>query len=148
MDAIKATDMAMKKFSKMMMGQFNNVEENVQPMYDCMSEHIDKQRKRLGGDMAIAQAVFSRNQRDKIREILGPDLVFIVLNMTEDCMTKRIKKRHGESLGEIFLNILKGYSELCEPADDDEENAYNVSITEEMNPGDLIQIILEIINKL
>ena len=107
MDAIKATDMAMKKFSKMMMGQFDNVEENVQPMYECMSEHVDKQRKRLGGDMAIAQAVFSRNQRDKIREILGPDLVLIVLNMTEDCMTKRIKKRHGESLGEIFLNILK-----------------------------------------
>ena len=148
MEAIKATDMAMKKFAKMMTGQFDNVEEDVQPMYDCMSEHVDKQRKRLGGDMAIAQTVFSRNQRDKIRKILGPDLVFIVLNMTEDCMTTRVKKRHGDSLGEIILNILKGYSELCEPADDDEENAYNITITEEMSPEDLIQIILEIINKL
>ena len=146
--AVKGTDVAMREFEKMMTGDFDGIEENLQPMYDYMSEHVGKQRKRLGGNMAIAQAVFSRNQRDKIRKILGPDLVFIVLNMTKECQNKRVQKRHGDSLGDDFLQILYRYAELCEPAGEDEENAYNVTIMEGMSPEDVIQKILEIVNKL
>ena len=78
-------------------GKYDAVEETLNPLYDQMSNHVMIQRKRLGGDMAIAQAVFSRRQRDKLRKIIGPDLVFIVLNMTKECQMKRIQGRHGDS---------------------------------------------------
>ena len=42
-----------------------------------------------------------------------------------------------------MVNILN----LYEPAGEDEVNAYNVTITEEMNPDDVVQKILEIIGE-
>ena len=45
---------------------------------------------RLGGKWAIAQAVFNRSQRDQIKKDLGPDLNFIVLNLTRECQLKRV----------------------------------------------------------
>ena len=119
--------------------------ENVcKPFYEAMANDIIKQKKRIGGNWAIAQAVFSRNQREFIREKIGSNLVFIVLNMTKECQLYRIKSRHGDSLGEAFFNTMAKYAELCEPAGEDEENAYNVTITENMTRDDVIKKILEI----
>ena len=99
--------------------------------------------------MAIAQAVFSRRQRDKLRKIIGPDLVFIVLNMTKECQMKRIKGRHGDSpMLEEFMRVLVKYAEMCEPAGDDEENAFNVTISEDMSKDDVVKKVLEVVNNL
>ena len=130
-------------------GKYDAVEETLNPLYDQMSNHVMIQRKRLGGDMAIAQAVFSRRQRDKLRKIIGPDLVFIVLNMTKECQMKRIKGRHGDSnMLEEFMRVLMKYAEMCEPAGDDEENAFNVTISEDMSKDDVVKKVLEIVNNL
>ena len=40
-----------------------------------------------------------RRGRDLCREILGSDVVFIVLNMTKSCQKKRIEARHGVGSG-------------------------------------------------
>ena len=129
-------------------GKYDAVEETLNPLYDQMSNHVMIQRKRLGGDMAIAQAVFSRRQRDKLRKIIGPDLVFIVLNMTKECQKKRIQGRHGNSMPEEFMVVLVKYAEMCEPAGDDEENAFNVTISEDMSKDDVVKKVLEIVNNL
>ena len=135
-------------FEQLQAGIFDDFEEALYPMYDFMSKDIVRQRKRLGGNMAIAQAVFSRSQRDFLRKAVGADLVFIVLNLTKDCQIKRVKNRHVDSLGEEFINILVKYAEQCQPAAIDEENAYNVNITEEMTPKDVMEKIIEIVQKL
>ena len=135
-----------------MSGHFENLkpfEEKVQPHFEEMSNHIIQQRKRLGGDMVIAKAVFSQNQRNNIRKLLGPDLVFINLSMTEDCRNKRIKKRHGgdkcpQKIIDFFSKIIK----LYEPTGENEENTYDVIITEDMSPSDVTHKIIEIVNKL
>ena len=80
-------------------GKFDGLEEGVQPILQEMSKDISKQRKRLGGNWAIAQAVFSRSQRDFLKKAIGPDLVFIVLNLTNDCQEKRLQERHGDGIG-------------------------------------------------
>ena len=72
------------------------MKEKMLPMFHEMALHIDQQRKRLGGNWAIAQAVFSRAQRDQIKKDLGPNLIFMVLNVTRECQHKRVVKRHGE----------------------------------------------------
>ena len=123
------------------------VEEAYGPMYECMANDISKQRKRLGGNWAIAQAVFSRSQRDFLRKAIGPDLLFIVLNLSEECQLNRVKKRHGDSVGDGMIDMLANYSKLCEPAGADEENACNITITEEMTPNDVVQEIISIVKK-
>ena len=96
---------AEEAFMGMMKGQgFDNFEVTLDPLYDYMGMDIARQRTRLGGNMAIAQAVFSRKQRDKLRSLIGPDLVFIVLNMTKECQSKRVRGRHGDSFGTDFMS--------------------------------------------
>ena len=119
------------------------MQEMFQPMYDLMAKDISKQSKRLGGKMAVAQAIYSRKQRDSMRKILGSKCVFIVLNMSRECQKKRVIARHGED-NEDILNMLIKFAELYEPAGEDEENAFNLEITEDMNREDVIQKILEI----
>ena len=83
-------------FQELINGKLDGIEDELEPMYEEMSKHIALQRKRLGGNMAIAQAVFSRGQRERIRKMIGPDLVFIVMNLTKECQLKRIESRHGD----------------------------------------------------
>ena len=129
------------------MGDFSAIGDGsaMEPFYMVMAEDLVKQRNRLGGDWAIAQAVFSRKQREYLRQQLGPNLVFVVLNLTKECQKKRVESRHGDSLGEDFLVVLEKYAELCEPAGEDEENAYNLDIDENMTRDDVIKKLLDIV---
>ena len=67
----------------MMAGKFDDLEEMIKPFLKMMGDNIVTERPRLGGNFAIAQAIFSRSQRDMLREIVGPDLHFMVLSMTK-----------------------------------------------------------------
>ena len=124
------------------------MEEAYGPMYECLANDISKQRKRLGGNWSIALQVFSRKQRDFLRKALGPDLVFMVLNMSNECQLNRLKKRHSDSLGDAMIDMLHTYARFCEPAGADEENAYNITITDQMTPDDVVQEIISIVSKL
>ena len=117
-------------------------------MYENMAKDISKQSKRLGGKMAVAQALYSRKQRDSMRKIIGPECVFIVLNMNRDCQKKRIMERHGDDMNGDFLDLMLKRAEMYEPARADEENAYNVDITKDTSRDDLVQKILDIVNQL
>ena len=46
------------------------------------------------------------------------------------------------------MNVLVKYAEMCEPAGDDEENAFNVTISEDMSKDDVVKKVLEIVNNL
>ena len=138
---------ASEMWEKMMKGDFGDVEKELKGYYECMADDLALQRKQIGGDWAIAQAVFSRTQRDFLRNKLGPNLVFIVLNLTKECQKKRVAARHGDSLGADFLKVLEDYAALCEPAGADEPNAYNLDIDENMSRDDVIKKLLEIVQK-
>ena len=146
---METIDSTSEIWNDMMAGKFDKelIEHGCKPFYDEMAKDLIKQRKRIGGDWAIAQAVFSRNQREFIREKVGSSLVIIVLNLTKECQPHRVKARHGDSMGDVFLNLMVKYAALCEPAGEDEENAYNITITEDMTRDDVIKKILEIAQK-
>ena len=91
-------------------------------LFELMCEDIKKERKRVGGDWAIASAMlFDRKMRQIIRQkfetyfiivynyifrtFLGPDLIIIVLTMTEENTKKRIEKRHRGSQQAVDRNI-------------------------------------------
>ena len=86
-----------------------------------------------------------REGRQLCRDILGPDAVFIVMNLTKSCQKKRIEARHGT--GDMHTMLTKIF-DLYEPAGEDEEGAYNVTITEDMTPQDVLKEVLAIIAKI
>ena len=139
---------AWSEFEKIIAGSFDEVDwDKIKPFYACIAEDINTHKKRIGGDFAIAQAVTSREMRDHIRITL-PDCVFITMSLTKENQTKRVKERHGEDANEDFMNMLIKFAAMYEPAGEDEENAYNVEITEDMSREDVIQKILDIVDKL
>merc|ERR1711962_116550 len=72
-------------------GEFNDgMAELLDGFLKYIAKDVLHQNKRLGGRMAVAHAVFSRKQRDSMRKILGPECVFIVLNMSRECQKKRV----------------------------------------------------------
>ena len=148
LDTINIREEACKAFVAAEQGQLDGLEEKWGPQYQELGKDIARQRKRLGGDWAIAQAVFTRAQRDALRKIIGPDLVFIVLQMTKECQIKRLQTRHGTGDVDEFLKQLNAIYELYEPASDDEENAYNIIITEDMSIDGVMEKVLEIIQEI
>ena len=95
----------------------------------------------------MAFAVFSRKHRDAIRKILGSDVIFIVLNLSEDCTKKRLSSRHGESdAADKFTKMCLALHKVYEKAGEDEENAYNIMIEEDMNPNDVVEKVIDMIS--
>ena len=144
MDAMDITTEVFKQVQEKM--EFNEeMIEKLQPMYDCMAKDIIAQRKRLGGNMAIAQAVNSAKQREFLRKMVGPDLVFIVLSMSKECQKGRVMARHGENFPEEFMQLLIKAADLYEPAGAEEENAFNVVITETDSREDVLEKIVQLL---
>ena len=66
--------------------------------YKYMSQCVGSERKRIGGNWAVAQAVPTKNLRDAIRKTLGNDKVtFILLNLEKETARERLAQRHGET---------------------------------------------------
>ena len=112
-----------------------------------MADMIGYERKRIGGDWVVAQAVPTRNLRDVIRKSLGKDLIFIILSPKKETTLERLTKRHGggEAAKAIidFCTKLESFYERKGP---NEENTYDIEIKNDMSPKDVIEKILEIVN--
>ena len=111
--------------------------------YTAMSKDIAREQKRIGGDFVIAQAVPTRAFRDHIRAQLGPNLIFVVLHMSKEDQTARIKRRHGDTDG--FTDIFSEIYSTFEPAGEDEPNAIHVLVTNDMTRDDVVEKILRLV---
>jgi len=114
---------------------------------EATCEDIIRQRERLGGDWATAFAVFSRKQRDIIRNVLGNDVIFFILHLTQESNRKRLVGRHGDDMAAEFNKIFDSMSKMYESAGEDEKNAFDLHITEDMTPDDVVQKVLDILEK-
>ena len=142
-------------------------------LFELMCEDIKKERKRVGGDWAIASAMlFDRKMRQIIRQkfetyfiivynyifrtFLGPDLIIIVLTMTEENTKKRIEKRHRGSQQAVELLMVKlinfrkinhledfqKFQRICQPAENNEEGVINIEVDDSMSEEDVMELIL------
>ena len=76
--------------------------------FRAMAIDVKNEKKRIGGNFAIAYVVFSRELRDLIREILGPEVVFVLLRMSPEDLRKRVLARHhGEDGAADFMNVIE-----------------------------------------
>ena len=72
-------------------------------IYSAMAEDIKREKERIGGDWAVAHVVMTREGRDNLRKILGPQLVFILLTMPSEDRRKRILSRHKDDEGAVEM---------------------------------------------
>ena len=119
--------------------------EALEKSYELLCEDISSQRKRIGGDWVIAQAVPTREIRKRIRSKLGPNLLFVVLHMTKEDQAARIRARHGDQ--EDFVNVLTKMYDLYETAAEDEPNAINVVIPKDMTRDEVVEEILKAVEQ-
>ena len=75
-------------------------------------------------------------------------MTFLVMNLTKSCQKKRLEARHGDDKEGGFADMLNKMYDSFEPAGEDEEGSYNVTITEDMTPDDVLKNVLEIIAKI
>ena len=68
-DAFKAVNLRSEMTEEIAQGVLDNMEAKVGPIVEVTGKNVATQRQRLGGDWAVALAVFSRSQRESLRKI-------------------------------------------------------------------------------
>ena len=132
------------EFQKMQAGKFDEVNFNkLKSFFGMIAKQVDIQRKRIGGNFAVAHAVTSEELREHIRNLI-PDVIFITLSLTKESQMKRIQARHGEK-SEGVIKMLTGIYDMYELPGKNEKNTFNVDITDEMSPNDVVKKVQNIL---
>ena len=142
-DRVDAIDKGIPDFMKLIKGQEYN-KENVKGFYYALCRNVIKERNRIGGDWVITHAVPTRYLRDYIKDQLGPELSFLVLNMSKKDQMKRLISRHG-SEGKRHAELLNSSHDVFEPAMPDERNVFDCRISSDMSPDAVVEQIINII---
>ena len=109
--------------------------------FRLMAEDIKKERARVGGDWVVAFAMAKRSDRDIFREVLGDDVIFVVLDISFELVKERLSGR-GE--GEVDLaEVHYAY----EPAQSDEPRTVAFEILRDATREENAQGVLDLINK-
>ena len=122
----------------------------VNAWYTEMAKDILREKNKIGGSWAVAQAVPKQSMRDIIRKVLGDQCVFVILSLSAETNAKRINTRHAymdEASKESLQEWMNNMYQLYELAGADEENAVNVEIGTDMDKYQVAQAILQKVQK-
>ena len=108
--------------------------------YHLMAEDIKKERKRVGGDWIVAFAMSRRSDRDIFREVLGDDLLYVVLDISLDLVKKRLA---GRGIGEDSMAAIHW---KFQPAQEDEPQTAAFEMLDGVSKQDNANAVLRIIN--
>jgi len=117
-------------------------EKDLEDSFQAMCEDIMRERKRIGGDWAVACVLDYKKLRQLVRGWMGPDLQIVVLDMKLEDQMDRMRKRHGGH--ESAVDFAKAVYDLSEPAGEEEANTIDLKVTPDMTPDDVVQKILEL----
>ena len=74
-------------------------------------------------------------------------LFLLTIFKTTDFCSFQIQARHGEQAEEV-IKILTGFFDIYEPPGENERNTYNVEITDEMTPNDVLEKVQKILTEI
>ena len=134
-----------------MLGFFNNQREwekdntvdrsPTEKFYRLMAEDIRKERRRVGGDWIVAFAMSRVTDRDIFREVLGEDLLFVVLDISLDLVKERLA---GRGIGEEKMAKIHW---KFQPAQKDEPKTTAFQMLRGVSKQDNADAVLRIINE-
>jgi len=138
------TRTAMPIFQKIFVGEMAALDhEAMGAYYAAMARDIKTQRGRIGGDWAVAHVVLYKEWRDIMREILGPDLIFINLKMSLEEKNKRLLKRHSGN--KQVVELMENFDKLMSKNDSD---MLQLEVTGEMTREEVVNLIRDTINNI
>ena len=130
------------------MGNVDAWDKLFEPIAEVICKNILRQKQRLGGNFAVAQATPTKFQRDIIRKYLGPSVIFVVLSLSGECQEKRLKARHTLEEDQDAVKFLSKIFGFYEQPSEDEHDAIHVLISDDMNPQDVVNHVLRKINQI
>ena len=116
--------------------------DKMKALYIAMAQDILQQRNRVGGNWVVAQAVPNARYRQAISQVLGKELIHVTLSLSKDAQKKRIIERHGES-NEGLNDWLHETFKIYEKVDESIENGFDIEISPNMSPMDIVKLVLE-----
>ena len=131
-----------EEFKKLMKGQILDVDET-EKYYSALCKDIISEKRRIGGNWVVTQAVPTKNLRKHIKKELGNGVVFILLNVLDDDKLRFFRSRHGAGAA-LFKRLDKIYDRF-EPASEDEKDVITINVFEDMTPDELVERILALV---
>lgn len=99
---------------------------------------VKRERERLGPgwNFVVAQAVYTRQARDLIRDQLGPDLSLVVLDVDKELQAERLAGRFDmpASAASNLMKVCQGF----EPAVEDEPRTFDIKVTRDKTVVDVL----------
>ena len=132
----------------MKIGEGQEVEFSVwENFYKLLCADVIAERERLGPgwNFVVAQAVYTRQARDLIRTLLGPDLKFVVLDVDKVLQSERMASRFNMP-PEAAPGLLK-YCNGFEAATEDETSTLGLSVGHETTQEHVAQAVLAFMNQ-
>jgi len=117
-------------------------EKDLEECFQAMCEDITREKKRVGGDWAVACVLDYKKLRQLVRGWMGPELQIVVLDMSLEEQLDRVRKRHAGH--ESAVDMAKAIYELSEPAGEEEANTIDLKVSSDMTPDEVVQKILEL----
>ena len=97
--------------------------------YQVLAKHILQERQRLGGNFVVAMGLETRYFRDVIRQIVGPEMVYVILNISKDLQYKRVIKREKNPKSPRFKALVRVYS-FFEGVQEGENRVIGINVDE------------------
>mmetsp|Transcript_12151 Transcript_12151/g.25018 ORF Transcript_12151/g.25018 Transcript_12151/m.25018 type:complete len:230 (+) Transcript_12151:165-854(+) len=107
----------------------------------CADVLQERQRLGSGRNFVVAQAVYSARARELIRSLLGPDLVFVVLNLAPELQARRLAERFAlpPSQHGSMLRYCRGF----EAATEHERRTVSMQVEAGKTPAKMAQELRE-----
>ena len=119
----------------------------VSNLYREMARFILKEKKRIGGDWVVAQAVPTRQMRDAIKEVLGDQCTFLTLCLSEEANAQRVEERFSGAKSKAAEDMkkmcIKMYR-LFESVEVNESHAFNLIVEPDMDISQVTETILKV----
>ena len=143
-EVMSSAKMMGEEFQKLMTASSEKVDvSKFKGYYSFLAKAVAAQKKRIGGNFVISNAVTSRIIRDHIKTEI-PDCIFVTLTLSKETQKKRIFARHGGGEeSKVIIQKLITCLNAFELPEQDEKNTYNVDITEDMSPENVMDKVLK-----
>merc|ERR550517_2460306 len=122
--------MAGKEYNKELMLEY----------YELLALDIKREKKRIGGDFAIAVVLLNKETRDHMRKVLGEELVIVSLTMSMEERRERVLARHSGD--KAAADMMDHFAALMESIEENERNAVEVEVTRAMSRAEVVEEIL------
>jgi len=132
-------------FGDIMAGNPHDKEGQLE-FYRHMAADIDREKKRIGGDFAIAHVLMTAKIRKFMRDLLGPDLIIVVLTMSSTDRRARVLARHeGDSSS---ADLMDHFEKMMEGVQENEPNTIDLKVDSSMTREEVVAKIFEKVEEL